>query len=255
MSNAPLTILLVDDEKRSRDLMRIILNENCADVEVIGEADGVKAAIEKIDAVSPQLVFLDIEMGEQNGFQLLEHYTNPNFKVVFATAYDDYALKAFECSAIDYILKPYNIEQVKKAVDKAKAQLGSTGKENIEALKMNLATPNHLSRLALPIADGFLFVEPSEIVYFEAESSYTRIHLHNGQKVLVSRGLKDFVEIVDLPYFYKPHRSYYINLNRVRQYNKSDGGEIIMDNGATVYAARDKKEEFLQAIGAIQSGQ
>ena len=240
-----LRAVIIEDEQKARRILQTLLEDNCKDVEVVGVAEDVPAGVKTIISSKPDVVFLDIELPGFNGFELADFFEEINFEIVFTTAYSEYAIKAFQMSALDYILKPIQIGHLQAAVEKAKSRKGNQIQEKMQALKENLnsTTPN---KIALPIAEGFLFVEQNEIIYLEADNSYTTIYFTNGNKILVSRSLKEFVDIINSPEFFKPHRSYYVNSNHIRQYNRQDSGSLVMDNDHTIYIARDKKQDFIE---------
>ncbi|MBL7812231.1 MAG: response regulator transcription factor [Bacteroidetes bacterium] len=239
--------VIIEDEIKARRILQTLLEEHCPDVQVADAVGDVPNGVKAIMKHKPDVVFLDIELPGFSGFELADFIEDIQFEIIFTTAYDHYALQAFAMSAVDYLLKPIQITQLKSAVEKAKKRLGLQSAEKLKALKDNLSI-NGPRRIALPVAEGFLFVDQNEIVYMEADNTYTTIYFHNGSKTLVSRSLGEFVELIDSPDFYKPHRSYYVNLNHIRQYNKAEGGHLLMDNGHTVYIARDKKNEFLELM-------
>jgi len=240
----PLRAVIIEDEQKARRILQTLLEENCDNVKVVGIAEDVPTGVKTIIAENPDVVFLDIELPGFNGFELADFFTEINFEIIFTTAYSQYAIKAFQMSAVDYLLKPMQIDQLRNAVEKARKIRGAQMLEKIKALKENMADVGS-KKIALPIAEGFLFVEQNEIVYLEADNSYTTIFFTNGNKILVSRNLKEFIALIDSPDFFKPHRSFYVNSIHIRQYNKQDNGSLVMNNGHTIYIARDRKQEFL----------
>lgn len=245
--NKTLKAIIIDDEQKARRILQNLLAEHCPEVEILDSVEDVPNGVKAIVKHKPDLVFLDIELPGFSGFELTDFIDDIQFEIIFTTAYSQYALKAFEMSAVDYLLKPIQIPQLKGAVEKVHKRKGQNIGDKLQALKENL-TPSGTRKIALPIAEGYLFVEQEEIVYMEADNTYTTIYFTNGNKVLVSRSLGEFVELIASRDFYKPHRSFYINLNHIRQFNKQDGGSLVMDNGHTVYIARDKKNDFLELM-------
>lgn len=243
-----LKAIIIEDELKARRILTTLIEEHCTDIEILEAVENIPNGVKAIIKHQPDLVFLDIELPGYSGFELVDFIEDINFDIIFTTAYSEYALKAFQMSAIDYLLKPIQIEQLVAAVEKAKKRKGFFMNEKLKALKENMSDSNNNKRIALPTAEGFLFVEQNEIVYMEADNTYTTIYFSNGNKIVVSRSLGEFVELINSPDFYKPHRSYYINLNHIREYKKQDGGHLIMDNGDTVYIARDKKNDFLNLL-------
>lgn len=237
--------VIIEDEKKARRILQTLIEENCDGVEVVGVAEDVPTGVKTIIATKPDVVFLDIELPGFNGFELADFFEEINFEIIFTTAYSEYAIQAFQMSAVDYLLKPIQISQLVAAVEKAKVRNAQQMDEKISALKENLGKGGN-GRIALPVAEGYMFVDQNEILYLEADNSYTTVYFSNGSKVVVSKNLKEFIGIINSPNFFKPHRSFYVNSNHIRQYNRQDNGSLLMDNGQTIYIARDKKIEFLE---------
>jgi two-component system, LytTR family, response regulator len=246
-----LKALIVDDEAKARRILEELLKEYCPHIQTINTADDVPSAVKAIQKFQPDIVFLDIEMPQYTGFQLFDFVADINFEVIFTTAYREYALQAFEVSAIDYLLKPIQIERLIAAVEKVKKQRLSQINERVQTLKTNLEQ-DYIQKIALPVAEGLLFVELADIIYLAAEGAYTQIYLTTGKKILVSKNIKSFEDSLNHPHFFRVHRSYIINLNRVKQYLRQEGGIIIMDNGAEVDVSKDRKEEFLRAYQTLR---
>ena len=243
-----ITAVIIDDEFKARNVLQNILQENFPEVKILAQADDVPEGVLAIRKHQPQLVFLDIEMPGYNGFQLLDFFGSINFNIIFTTAYSEYALQAFQVSAIDYLLKPIQIEKLKNALEKFKNGPIPQHDERIDTLKQNL---NHsgIQKLALPVASGLRFIKVDDIVYLKADGSYTNFVLEN-EKLLISKKLKDFEDLLaGNPNFYRPHRSYLINIHKVKEFNKGDGGYIIMDNNDEVGVSRELKEETLKKLG------
>lgn len=240
--------IIIDDEERARDTLTVLLKEFCPQVEVLAKCSNVPEGVLAINQNRPQLVFLDIEMPEYSGFELLSFFREVDFEIVFVTAYNDYALKAFEVSAVDYVLKPVDIDKLKQAVEKAEKKLSNNDMQNrLEVLKESFQT-EQFNKIALPMAEGLLFVETSEIIYLEADGAYTEVWLRNGSKITVSKKIKFFEDVLDKrPNFFRSHRSYIVNINFIRKYNKADNA-LTLDNGKTVVISRDRKQEFEQQL-------
>ena len=246
--------LIIDDEKKARQVLNILVEENCPKVSQIFLAEDLLSGIEIIKKEEPSIVFLDIEMPEHSGLEILNFIEKEvyNFEIIFTTAYSEYAIQAFQLSAIDYLLKPVRPSQVKEAVDKAITFLGSSqiNKRLIE-LKTSLQESN-FKKIGLPYADGIKFVNFDEIVSMEADGMYTKVSTTKDGTILVSKPLKFFVESLQkINVFYRPHRSHLINLSFIKEYVKKDGGYILMENGKTVSISKDKKEEFLTIVQNI----
>jgi two-component system LytT family response regulator len=185
-----------------------------------------------------------------NGFEMLNEVAEKNFHIIFTTAYDQYAIKAIKYAAFDYLLKPIDIEELKMAVEKIETTENNQTKKQVELLQQNMQHPKRqLNKLAIPTLEGLLFFDINDIVHLEANSNYTNIHLANKTKVIASKTLKDFEDLLPEDVFFRTHHSHLINLNYIKRYIKGDGGQIELQNGMYVDVARRKKEEFLKAIG------
>jgi two-component system LytT family response regulator len=246
--------LIIDDEKKARQVLRILIEENCPKITQIIEADNLLTGVELIKKEAPSIVFLDIEMPEHSGLEILNFIEKEvyNFEIIFTTAYSEYAIQAFQLSAIDYLLKPVRPSQVKDAVDKAVAFLGNTQiNKRLSELKESLQNSN-FNKIGLPNSDGIKFVEFNQIICLEADAMYTKVSTINDGNILVSKPLKFFVDLMqNIKNFYKPHRSFFINLMHIKEYVKKDGGYILMENDKTVSISKDKKEEFLTIVQSI----
>ncbi|WP_103067930.1 LytR/AlgR family response regulator transcription factor [Aquimarina sediminis] len=246
--------IIIDDERKARNLLRVLVEENCPKITQIYEAGDLITGVEIIKSEEPNIVFLDIEMPEHSGLEILNFIEKDvvNFEIIFTTAYSEYAIQAFQLSAIDYLLKPVRPSQVKEAVNKAMAILGKSQITNkLEELKNSLSSSN-FKKIGLPVADGIKFIEFEDIIMMEADGMYTKITTTSENEILISKTLKHFVNLLqNIPTFYKPHRSYLINLKYIQRYVKSDGGYIIMDNGKAVSISKEKKEAFLEIVSNI----
>jgi two-component system LytT family response regulator len=246
-----LKVLIVDDEAKARRILEELLKEYCPDIQLLESVDDVPNAVKAIQKYRPDIVFLDIEMPNYTGFQLFDFIDSVDFEIIFTTAYREYALQAFQVSAIDYLLKPIQIDLLINAIEKVKKQKNAQIQERINALKTNLRQEN-IQKIALPVAEGLLFVEIDEIIYLAAEGAYTQIYLTSGRKILVSKNIKSFEDSFRHPRLLRVHRSYIINLNRVKQYLRQEGGIIVMENEAEVDLSKDRKEEFLKAYQTLR---
>jgi len=240
--------VLIDDERNALEMMEWLLKTYCPQVEIVAMCDSSVQGIEAINKHRPDLVFLDIEMPNLNGFDLLEQFDKPFFDVVFCTAYDQFALKAFRYSALNYLLKPVDPFELKSTVERIEEKKSSISKEQLSLLLQTMQQPAKTTpqRIALTTGDGLVFVPTTDIIYCEAESNYTNVVLSGGKKVLVSKVLKDIDEVLSGPDFYRVHSSFLINLNRIKKLVRGDGGYIIMDNDATVNISRSKRQDFME---------
>ncbi|HEY9006201.1 LytR/AlgR family response regulator transcription factor [Ohtaekwangia sp.] len=243
--------IIVDDELKSRESLKILLEEFCDDVSVKALCQDVAEAIQAIQEHKPDVVFLDIQLQRETGFDLLTKLRDFDFEVIFTTAYSEYAIKAFKFSAIDYLLKPIDIEELKRALAKVEKRMGDSISVRLQQLMQNLKTTSSENyKLALPTSDGLVFVKTQDILYCEASSNYTEITVVDGKKYVVSRTLKEYEDMLSDHNFYRIHNSYLINLNAVKKYVRGEGGYVIMSNDKSLDVSKRKKEGFLTRIGA-----
>jgi two-component system LytT family response regulator len=243
-----LSTIIIDDEKDAVDFISTIINEYCTGLQVVGKAHNVKDGVEIIREQKPDLVFLDVEMPNGTGFDLLTFFPEKEFDVIFITAFNHYAIKAIKYSAVDYILKPINInefiESVSKVMQKRLAHKGS-GNEELEALMENIRG-NKPTRLVIPTSDGREYIDPQDIIRIEADRSYSWFFIEGKRKILVSKHLKEFQDLLSDRSFFRPHNSHLINLDHVRKYIRIDGGYIEMTDGSKVPISRNRKDLFLE---------
>ena len=246
-----LKAILIDDEESSLSSLKEKISSYCPDIQVTALCDNAGKGIEAIDNLHPDIVFLDIEMPVMNGFVMLQQLTYKNFELIFATAYDHYAIKAIRYSALDYLVKPIEIEDLKAAVNKATDKRNrSYPNPQIELLVEQLVNKkNSFSRIAIPTTEGLQFLKIEEIIYLEASINYTHIYTRDGKKFIVSRTLKDFEDMLPPEVFLRIHNSYIINKNFAEKYIRGDGGQVVLSNGVMLDVAKRKKSEFLKAIG------
>lgn len=242
-------VAIVDDEKNNADLLKIELEAYCQDVQVVSVCYGPKDALKNIPITKPDLVFLDIEMPMLNGFELLEILQNQDLHVVFVTAHSGYILQALKASAVDYILKPVNKLALQNAVAAFKNKLQKE-KLQLSALMINMneVKSGRLQRVVLPGSDGLIFQDINDIVFFLADDIYTYACLNDGSRMFLIKPLKHFEEILSHHRFFRVHKSYLINLDRIYKYVKSEGGYLIMDNQVHIPVSKSKKDAFLQII-------
>ncbi|MEO5943021.1 MAG: LytTR family DNA-binding domain-containing protein [Ferruginibacter sp.] len=242
------TVIIIDDEMKGRMALRQKLQDYCTDVHLLAEADNGEDGIRIIEKYQPDIVFLDIEMPRMNGFDMLQKLKQKNFNLIFTTAYDQYAIKAIKFAAFDYLLKPIDIEELQLAVEKSNTQNSNTEKK-LEVLDQNLHGNAGLNKIAIPTLEGLLFFSIGDIIHLEANRNYTTIYFTNAPKLIASKTLKDFEEILPTNIFFRTHHSHLINLNYIKRYIKGDGGQIEMQNGIYVDVSRRKKNDFLNAVG------
>lgn len=244
-----MTAVIIDDEIKGRVVLKEKLSLYCPQVEVLGEASNGETGLALIAKHNPQIVFLDIEMPRMNGFEMLNRLPHKNFHLIFTTAYDQYAIKAIKHAAFDYLLKPIDINELQTAVQKVEEH-GAFNQttERLETLQQNLSEQFHLHKIAIPTMDGLLFFNIADIIYLEADSNYSTVHFKDHPKLLTTRTLRDFEEMLPGNQFFRPHHSYIINVNYIKRYIKGDGGQIELSNGHYVDVSRSKKSDFLKII-------
>jgi two-component system, LytTR family, response regulator len=248
-----LKALIVDDEPKARENLQILLQDFVEGVQVVGLCENIAEATEAVKLHSPDVVFLDIQLQRETGFDLLTKLKEINFEVIFTTAYTEYAIKAFKFSAIDYLLKPIDIEDLRKAVARVSKRVNNNMTGRLTQLVQNLKQgSNENYKIALPTLDGLVFVKITDILYCEASSNYTQIFT-NEEKYLVSKTLKEYDDLLSDHNFFRIHNSYLININSIKKYVKGEGGYVILNNDTSLDVSKRKKEAFLNKIGIRQS--
>jgi two-component system LytT family response regulator len=246
MSNL-IQAIIVDDEDNSLEALAILLQKYCPDVQIIGSAQTVASAIELIDSLKPELVFLDIALPDGQGFEVLEEVGYTGFEVIFTTAYDQYALKAFDFSALDYLLKPISAEKLQQAVERfEKIRKDENYGDRVSVLKDSLA--NHNERIILSSMDGFDVYKISDIVRCEANGSYTTFYIKGGQRIITSKTLNNFERLLADLSFVRVHSKHLINLEYVKKYISGRGGYIVFEDGSQVDVSERKKKEFIMRM-------
>ena len=238
--------VLIDDQSHVRENLKMLLGEFVPEVAVIAEADGVKSGLDCLKKYKPDLVFLDIEMADGSGFDLLSLIKERTFRVIFVTGHDGYAIRAFRVAAIDYLLKPVDPDDLIEAVEKAKRQGPLQQVQVNEAVASQSA--DKLKQLVLSDADNVYLVQLSEIIRCQSEDNYTRFFLLDGRKLLISRTMKEFAELLEKAGFFRSHQSHLINLAFFDHLDKRDGGTIFLKDGSSVPLATRKKDNLLQAL-------
>ncbi|WP_425076825.1 LytR/AlgR family response regulator transcription factor [Psychroserpens sp. S379A] len=248
-----LRAVIVEDERHSRETLKNLLEEFCVDITVIGTAANVNDAIKTIKELKPDVVFLDIELQTGTGFDVLSQVSHLNFEVIFTTAFEQYAIKAVKFSSLDYLLKPIDLDELQLAVNKAQTKKNqAVYKKQLETLMLNLKLQKpKLNKICLATSDGFEFIEINDIIYCKAEGSYTIFKLKNSEKLLVSKNLKEYENLLLEQGFMRVHNSFLINLKEVKKYMKADGGYIIMNNNDTVSISRSRKLDFLKVMSTL----
>lgn len=246
-----ITAILIDDEKSSLESLRIELEEYCPEVEVIGVTQNPLEGVKMIRDKKPNMIFLDIEMPAMNGFELLQTLSPFSFHVVFVTAYDQFAIKAFDFNAVDYLLKPVRRSKLEAAVQRvSERQTSNLNPSRLDALIQNLQIQikSGLDKIALPTHDGFTMADINDVSHIQAESNYSWVFLISNKKHLVTRTLKDLDEMLQFPQYFRAHKSYLVNLNHVDRYIRGQGGFLIMMDRTQIPVARTQKAELLRKL-------
>lgn len=248
-----LKILIVDDEKRVRTTLKNIINTYYKDSEIIGEAQDVDDAYKLIDELKPEVVLLDIKMPKKSGFELLRAYNPLPFKVIFITAFNQFAIQAFKFSAIDYLLKPVIPEELVKALDRAKDQIINEELTNrVETLMINYNSKTvKKSKIVLNSLDKIHIIAIEDIIRCEADGNYTKFYLNDNKSILVSKQLKEYDEMLEGSGFFRPHHSHLINLDYIVRLDKKDGGFLIMKDNSEVPVSSRKYKEVIQKINNL----
>ncbi len=250
-----LRALIVDDEPDARENLRIMLEDNCPDVEVVAQAASAEQARALIDNHKPQALFLDIKMPGEDGFSLLRSVKHLEIPVVFTTAYDEFALQAFKQNALDYLEKPIDPEELKRAVRKlaklnADPSAGVRHASALEALMNDPASPLS-TRVAVPSRDGLVLIKHDDITYLEASDSYTTVFTRDGKKVISSKHIRVFETNLDAKKFFRVHKSYIINLEHLKGFSRGEGNMAMLDNGALIPVSRRRLPDFLSMINTF----
>jgi two-component system LytT family response regulator len=243
-----LKTIIVDDEPYCCEILAAMLEAESPQVQVQAICNNGDEGLIAIRKYSPDLVFLDVEMPKMNGFEMLEQLS-VNFHLIFTTAYDQYALKAIRFSALDYLLKPIDRQELKKAVQKAEQRIQIPMTQQLEILMQKIKQPlNPINKIALPTMEGLQMISIETIISCESDDNYTRIILKGGKKLLVTRSLKEIEESLEQHSFLRVHRSYLVNLNEIEKYIKGEGGYLIMTDGSNVDVSRSRKEILMQKL-------
>ena len=238
--------IIIDDEQDGRLVLESLLKTYCPNIKIVALCESSEEGIKAINETKPDLVFLDVEMPKTNGFSMLQKLPQIDFDIIFVTAYDQYALNAIKFSALDYLVKPVDVEELKISV--AKYQKNQESKDNKRA---NFFLENHtndgklFNQMVLPVRDGYIFVEIDDIVRFEGDGNYTHVIFKNGSKQLVAKTLKEFELNLNQHSFARVHKSHLVNLKYIRKYTRGDGGTLLMSDNSEIEVSRRNKESFL----------
>jgi two-component system LytT family response regulator len=245
-----LKAVIIDDEIDAVNSIELIINEYCNNVIVVGKAYSASEGKNIILSEKPDLVLLDIEMPRGNGFDMLEMIPNRDFDIIFITAYNNWAIKAFKYNAIDYVLKPIDIDDFVSAVKKVEKTNTNTSKSDIDKYKelLNDISNKTLNKIAISTSEGIEYIDIERIIRFEGDGSYSKVYIKDQQYILVSKNLKEFQELLEDKNFFRTHNSHFINLGFVKKYVMKDGGHIEMKDSSIVPISRRKKEAFVEVM-------
>ncbi len=246
-----INVIIIDDEPAARTLLKILLEEYKHEIRIVGEASSAREGIELIQKETVHLIFLDVEMPQMDGFAMLRQFETIDFDVIFTTSYSEYAIDAIKLSALDYLLKPIDIDELEASIErfKGKQETQQPVKESIYFLPKDFTNlQNQHSKIALPIAKGFQILFISELFYCEADRNYTLFYLKDGKKITVSRNLKYFGEKLEPFGFFRIHESFLINLSHLKSYLKGRGGQVVLSNEVILDVARSRKKTLLKLL-------
>lgn len=247
--------IIIDDEVQGRKLLQALIKSHAPEITIVDECADLPNGVKSIRKHKPDLIFLDIEMPGHSGLELLDFFDEKdiNFGIIFTTAYNEYAVKAFKMSAVDYLLKPISGDDVEQAIERFQKRFakGDTPKSRIETLSAGIEKTDN--KIAIPVGQSIKFIDLDDIVYLKAENTYTEIHLQDASKLLVSRTLKNFEDVLeDKINFYRCHKSYIINRQFVLDYVKSDGGYLKLKPGFEIPISPDKVQGFLDGAMIVK---
>ncbi|MBW6497618.1 MAG: LytTR family DNA-binding domain-containing protein [Bacteroidales bacterium] len=251
--------LIIDDEQHCIDALSILIKKYCPQVTVTDTCLSGECGLKSIHIHQPELIFLDIAMPKMNGFDLLSMLEEVNFEIIFTTAYDNYAIKAFKVSAADYLLKPIDrtelVQAVKTVEERIKMKKNSqaihSNTEYLNVLLENLQQGNnHFAKIALPTNNGLEILNEQDILYLIGDSNYVHLHLRGGKKLLVSKTIKYVEERLHAHYFFRIHHSFLVNIHEIVRYNKGDGGSVVMSDGRELCVSKNKKAELMTILRA-----
>lgn len=242
--------IIIDDEQNCIESLSFDLKKYCPEIEILETCTSPKLGLLAIRKHKPGLVFLDVQMPWMNGFEMLEVLDDINFSIIFTTAHDQFAAKAFRISAVDYLLKPIDVSDLKDAINKAKIKIEQQhGNSNIEVLLRNIKKPSSQQKIALPYRDGFEFVEVGHIIYCQAEGAYTKVFFDDKKFILVSKTLGDIEELLPQDIFQRIHHSNVVNIDFVTHFVRSDGGYVKLRTGEQLPVSKSKKESLMERLG------
>jgi two-component system LytT family response regulator len=248
MMHSTLKAVIVDDEVSGIEVLEYTLKKHCPEIEILQSFSSSVEAFEKIPALEPDVLFVDVEMPQLNGFELVEKLASLNIQVIFTTAYNEFALKAFRVSALDYLLKPVDVDELKAAVHKLKS-LSKPDNQAMDALLDYIKSQKQINKISVSTDKGIHFIETSDVLYCLSTGPYTVFYLTAGQEVVCSKSIGEYEKILSEKGFYRIHNSSLINVDHLRRFVRTDGGYVEMSDGKTLTVSRRKKDEFLSFLG------
>ena len=241
--------IVIDDQQDFIEDMLHLIKKNELPLEVIATANNGKDGLIAILKYKPQLVFTDVVMPEMSGFEMLELIGNINFGLIITTAFNEYAVQALRMSALDFLLKPLRLSELKLAIRRYQERPVAPSKSQIDMLSQTIQKKQSLKKIAMPVSDGFEYILINDIMFFEADGNYTTVNLRNGKTMLVTRPIGKFEEIITDGSFFRIHKSYFINTGCIKKYSRSNGGYIVLENDKTLSVSRNKREALLSFMG------
>ncbi|MFP4024700.1 MAG: LytR/AlgR family response regulator transcription factor [Thiohalospira sp.] len=245
--------VIIDDEKNARQAIKQIVEKHFPDISIIGYADDVKTGVKLITETSPEIVFLDIKLPDGTGFDILDQLQEFDISIIFITAYNEHAIKAFKFSAIDYLLKPIDIDEFKEAVNKVKKTLDQKNtKKKLEAFLENINNiSKEVKKIILKTSESIHLINVNNILRCESDGNYTKFYFTDRPSLLVSKNIKEYFEMLKDYQFFRPHQSHIVNINYIKQFHKLDGGYLIMQDDSTVPVSTRKREELMKIFNSI----
>ena len=241
--------IIVDDEKDGAEVLQFLIQQNCSNIQILSLEHSVECAISAIQKHKPDLVFMDIEMPTGTGFDVIQNTNEIGYETIFITAYEHYAIKAFKTNAIDYLLKPVDVDELINAVKNAEKRISSSNKTNNTAIEaLILSAIQKSKKISIPSQDGILWVDLDDIIRFEADSNYTHVYVKNRKKIMVAKTLKSFEDQLLNTVFCRVHSAHLINLNEIEKYIKGDGGIVVLKDNSNIPVSRANKAELLTKL-------
>lgn len=248
-----LRTIIIDDEKNAREAITRISEQHCNDISIIAYADDVESGIKAITKFKPDLVLLDIKMPDGTGFDILRQIDNISFSTIFITAFNEYAIKAFKFSAIDYLLKPIDVDELKSAVAKViEAKKQENTKMKLDVFLENIDNiSKEAKKIILKTSDSIHLINVNEILRCESDGNYTKFYFTNQQSIMVSKNLKEYYDMLKDYQFFRPHQSHIININFIKRFHKLDGGHLVMQDDSIVPVSTRKRDELMKIFESI----